>query len=69
MPEAGPTTPTGRELAALGAGLAAAFLGPLFLGIAGDRLLGTSPLFLMVGLVVGIVAAVGLVYVRFRRYL
>ena len=62
--------PTGAELAGLGVALAAAFVVPFLLGVILDGALRTSPLFLLVGLVVGIAAAVALVYTRYvKRYL
>jgi F0F1-type ATP synthase assembly protein I len=62
--------PAGAELAGLGMALAAAVVGPMVLGFILDGALRTSPLFLFVGLAVGIMAAVALVYVRYvRRYM
>jgi F0F1-type ATP synthase assembly protein I len=62
--------PTGAELAGLGVVLAAAFVVPFVLGIVLDGALHTSPLFLFAGLVVGIAAAVAVVYTRYvKRYL
>lgn len=61
--------PSGAELAGLGVFLAAAFVVPIVLGVLLDGALGTSPLFLFVGLAAGIVAAVAIVYVRYvKRY-
>ena len=49
--------------------LAAAFVAPMVLGVVLDRALRTSPLFVFVGLAVGILAAVAVVYARYvRRY-
>lgn len=39
------------------------------LGLVGDRYLHTSPILLVVGLVVGVVAAVGSVVAQVKRYL
>jgi F0F1-type ATP synthase assembly protein I len=62
--------PTGTELAGLGMALAAGVVVPMVAGVVLDRALHTSPLFVFVGLAVGIVAAVALVYVRYvRRYM
>ncbi|HEY1456206.1 MAG TPA: AtpZ/AtpI family protein [Candidatus Dormibacteraeota bacterium] len=62
--------PTGAELAGLGMALAAAVVAPMVLGIVLDGAFHTSPLFVFVGLAVGIGAAVALVYVRYvRRYM
>jgi len=61
--------PTGAELMGLGALLAGAVVAPILLGIVLDGALHTSPLFLFAGLVVGILASVGVVYVRYvKRY-
>ena len=64
------TGPTGTELAGLGMALAAAVVVPMVLGYVLDGALHTSPAFVFVGLVVGIVAAVALVYARYvTRYM
>jgi F0F1-type ATP synthase assembly protein I len=61
--------PSGAELAGLGVMLAAAFVAPMVLGVVLDGALRTSPLFVFVGLAVGILAAVAVVYARYvRRY-
>jgi F0F1-type ATP synthase assembly protein I len=61
--------PSGTELMGLGVFLAAAFVVPMVLGVVLDGALRTSPLFLFVGLAVGILAAVAVVYARYvRRY-
>jgi F0F1-type ATP synthase assembly protein I len=50
--------------------LAAAVVVPMVLGLLLDGALRTSPLFVFVGLAVGIIAAVALVYARYvRRYM
>jgi F0F1-type ATP synthase assembly protein I len=50
--------------------LAAAVVVPMFLGLVLDSALHTSPLFVFVGLAVGIIAAVALVWARYiRRYM
>jgi F0F1-type ATP synthase assembly protein I len=61
--------PGGAELLGLGGTIAGAVIVPLVLGLAADRALGTGPVFLVIGLTVGIAAACLAVYVRFRRYL
>jgi len=62
--------PTGAELAGLGVVLAAAFIAPVLLGVILDGALHTSPVLVFVGLVVGIIAAVAVVYTRYvKRYL
>jgi F0F1-type ATP synthase assembly protein I len=64
------TGPSGAELAGLGMALAAAVVVPMVLGYLVDGALRTSPLFLFVGLAVGIIAAVALVYTRYvTRYM
>jgi len=61
--------PTGAELMGLGALLAGAVVVPIVLGIVLDGALRTSPLFMFAGLVVGILASIGVVYVRYvKRY-
>ena len=64
-----PAGPSGRELAGLGLALAASVLLPLFVGIAADALLRTSPIGLVVGLALGIVVATVVVFQRFKRYM
>jgi F0F1-type ATP synthase assembly protein I len=62
-------TPSGAELAGLAVVLAVVVVIPLVGGVLLDGARHTSPLFFMVGLLVGIAAAVGLIYTRFvRRY-
>jgi F0F1-type ATP synthase assembly protein I len=64
------TGPSGAELAGLGMALAAVVVVPIILGYVVDNAIRTSPLFVFVGLVVGIIAAVALVYARYvRRYM
>ena len=64
------TGPSGAELAGLGMALAAVVVGPIVLGYVVDSAIHTSPLFVFVGLVAGIIAAVALVYARYvRRYM
>ncbi len=62
--------PSPGDLAGIGVGLAVLIVVPLVAGIFVDRVLGTSPLFLLVGLALGIAASVLYVYVRYvRRFL
>ena len=61
--------PSGGELAGLGIMIALAVVVPLVAGIALDGALRTSPVFLFVGLLVGIAAAGVATYTRFKRYL
>jgi F0F1-type ATP synthase assembly protein I len=65
----GRDSPSGRELVGLSVFLAVVVLIPLMAGLALDSAIHTGPLFLLVGLVVGIAGAGGGVYMRFRRYL
>ncbi|HEX6548307.1 MAG TPA: AtpZ/AtpI family protein [Candidatus Dormibacteraeota bacterium] len=69
MTTAGTGGPGGSELVSLGASILGAFLVPLVAGIALDSALRTRPVFLLVGLSLGIVAAGATFYVRIRRYL
>lgn len=62
-------TPTGSDLAGLGAGLAIAFLVPFFSGLGIDAVAHTGPVFLLIGLALGIVLAVVVAYVRFKRFI
>jgi F0F1-type ATP synthase assembly protein I len=62
-------SPSGGDLVGLAVLLAAAVVIPLVIGVALDAALRTGPLFFLVGLLVGIAAAVAVVYVGFvRRY-
>jgi F0F1-type ATP synthase assembly protein I len=68
----GPATdpaPSGAELVGLAVYLAASVVIPLLIGVAVDSAAHTAPLFLFVGLSIGIVAAVAVTYTRIRRYL
>jgi len=70
MSPKGATEPSGFELIGLGVFLAASVVVPLVGGLSLDAKLHTGPLFFFLGLLVGIVAAVSVVYTRFvRRYL
>ena len=60
--------PRGTELIGLGIFLAAAFILPFVAGLALDALIHTSPLFLFIGLVLGIAAAGLGLYQRLKRY-
>jgi F0F1-type ATP synthase assembly protein I len=61
--------PSGTELFGLAVLLAAVFLVPLLLGLAIDGVTHATPVFLLIGILVGIVAAGATIYTRFRRYL
>ena len=65
----GNRAPNGAELAGLGLLLASAVVLPLLGGILIDNLWQRSPLFLFIGLAIGIIAGVAVVYTRIRRYL
>ena len=65
----GPETPSGAELVGFGVFLATAVVVPMVMGGVLDAVLRTGPAFLLLGLLVGIVAAVGAAYTRFKRYL
>ena len=69
MTPGGGRSPSGADLAGLGASLAAAFIVPLVLGIVLDRALRTGPILTLVGLSLGIAAAIAAGYVRFKRFL
>ena len=60
--------PSGLELLGLGGLLAGAVLIPLLLGLAADTRLNSSPVGVILGMLLGIVAAVWVMFVRFRRY-
>jgi F0F1-type ATP synthase assembly protein I len=61
-------TPSGAELAGLGVFVAAAFIGPFITGLVLDAIVHSSPLFLFIGLIVGIAAATFGLYLRLKRY-
>jgi F0F1-type ATP synthase assembly protein I len=61
--------PTRGDYAGLGAGLAGAFLVPLLAGIAVDAAAHTGPVFLFIGLGLGIVLAAVTAFVRFKQFL
>jgi len=56
------------DLLGIGAALAALLVAGLGLGWLVDRLLHTFPIFLFVGLVLGIVGACGYTYVQMRKF-
>lgn len=57
------------DLLGMGAIIAAVLAAGLLLGWLADSLAGTTPVFLLVGLVLGIVGAVSYTVVQFRHYL
>ena len=56
-------------LLGMGAVIAAQLVAGLALGWVVDKLAGTSPVFLLVGLVLGIAGAISYTVVEFRKYL
>jgi len=69
MTPGGGRSPSGADLAGVGAALAGAFILPLVIGIALDGALHTRPILTLVGVSLGIVAAIATGYVRFKRFL
>jgi Putative F0F1-ATPase subunit Ca2+/Mg2+ transporter len=65
----GGQSPGGGELLGLGAAIAGAMIVPLVAGALLDGALRTGPIFLIIGLGVGIVGASATAYVRIKRYL
>jgi len=61
--------PSGRELLGLGLATALAVLVPLLSGAGVDALVHSSPIGLLIGLVVGVTAASITVFQRFKPYL
>jgi F0F1-type ATP synthase assembly protein I len=61
--------PGWSDILGLGVVIAAVLLVGLGLGALVDSLAGTGPLFLLLGLLLGIVAAVAYAVARFRTYL
>jgi F0F1-type ATP synthase assembly protein I len=64
-----PLSPGAVEFMSLGLSIAVLLVAGGGLGYAVDRWVGTSPLFLLVGLALGIVAAVLMTVARVRKYL
>ena len=65
-----PEEPLGwSALLGMGAVIAAELVAGVALGWLVDRLAGTSPVFLLVGVLLGIAAAVSYTVVEFRKYL
>jgi hypothetical protein len=62
-------SPSGTELLGLAGYLAAAVLIPLLIGLAIDSGAHTSPLGLLVGVVVGVAAATAGLWSRLKRYM
>ena len=62
-------SPSWTALLGMGATIAAAIAVGLGLGLLIDSLAGTSPVFLLIGLVIGIVGAISFTVTQFRKYL
>jgi hypothetical protein len=69
MTPGGGKSPSGADLAGVGAAIAGAFVVPLVIGIVLDGALRSGPILTLVGLSLGIAAAVAVAYVRFKRFL
>ena len=69
MPNGKSASPGWSTLLGMGASIAAALVAGLAVGWVVDRLAGTTPVFMIVGLFLGVVAAVYYVIVSFRTYL
>jgi F0F1-type ATP synthase assembly protein I len=70
MPEAGPERNLGwSALVGMGAVAAAQLLAGFGLGWLIDHFAGTTPIFLLIGLLLGIAGAISYTVVEFRRYL
>ncbi len=61
--------PSRGDLAGLGAMLAGAVVIPMLVGLGVDRLAHSGPVFFLIGLAVGIAAAIFAGYSRFKRFL
>jgi F0F1-type ATP synthase assembly protein I len=62
-------SPGFSDLLGMGAVIAASLVVGFALGWLVDKLAGTTPIFLLVGLLLGIVGAISFTIVQFRRYL
>ncbi len=60
--------PTGADLAGLGFYLAAVVLLPLLGGVALDRAWHTAPVFVLIGLFVGLAAGAAVIWVKVRDF-
>jgi F0F1-type ATP synthase assembly protein I len=65
----GSQSPGGSELLGLGAAIAGAMIVPLVAGALIDGALRTGPIFLIIGVAVGIVGASVTAILRIKRYL
>lgn len=61
--------PSTRDLVTLGSTVAGCVVGGIVLGLLVDKLTGTSPVFLFVGLALGITSACLMTYTRVRNFL
>ncbi|MHB8611841.1 MAG: AtpZ/AtpI family protein [Candidatus Dormibacteraceae bacterium] len=61
------TGPTGADMAGIGIYLAAAVLLPIVGGVALDKALKTAPVFVLVGLFVGLVAGAAGIWLKVRE--
>ena len=61
------TGPTGADMAGIGIYLAAAVLLPLLGGVALDKWLHTAPVFVLVGLFVGLAAGAAGIWLRVKE--
>ncbi len=64
-PSAGPT---GADMAGIGIYLAAAVLLPLLGGVALDKVFNTAPVFVLLGLLVGLVAGGAAIWLKVREF-
>jgi F0F1-type ATP synthase assembly protein I len=69
MTPGGGQNPGSGELLGLGAAIAGAMIVPLVAGALIDGALRTGPIFLIIGVAVGIVSASVTAYMRIKRYL
>jgi F0F1-type ATP synthase assembly protein I len=61
--------PSGTELIGMAVLLAAVVVVPLVLGLVIDSAAHSAPIFFFIGLLLGVIAAIAVVYTRFKRYL
>jgi len=62
------TGPTGADMAGIGIYFAAAVLLPLLGGVALDKMLHTAPVFVLVGLVVGLAAGGTGIWLKVKEF-
>ena len=60
--------PSGADMAGVGIYFAAAALLPILGGVALDRLFDSSPVFVLIGLVVGLVAGGAAIWIKVREF-